>query len=214
MPVEFIRKINKDIVLGLWKITEDIECFLSELYLTEKEIEKLNSFVNENRKKHWLAYRILIDKMLNNNKHYEIEYDGFGKPFLKDSDNYISVTHTGKYAAVIISKILSVGVDIEKITSRILKVKNKFLNERELESPEKENNLECLYVYWCSKEAVYKLYGKRNLDFREDIFIKEFSISPKGKTKGIIKNEKIEKKVNLFFEFFDEHVLVYAIDWK
>ena len=212
MPVKFVRNINKNITLGVWEIIEDIEYFLSELNLTEKESERLNSFVNENRIKHWLAYRILIDELLNNNKHNEIEYDDFGKPYLKNSDTKTSVTHTGKYAAAIISKNTNVGIDIEKTNPRILKVKHKFLNDDELKFAEKGNSLEHFYVYWCSKEAIYKLYGKRNLDFRKNIFVEEFRISSKEKTKALIKTDKIEKQVNLFFEFFDEHVLVYAID--
>ena len=212
MPVEFIRKINKDTILGLWKITEDVEFFLSEIDLSENEVGILDSYVNENRKKHWLAYRILIDRLINNNQHNEIEYDDFGKPHLKYFNSEISVTHTDYYAAAIICKTTNVGIDIEKITPRILKIKHKFLNENELKFSEKENILEHLYIYWCSKEAIYKLYGKRNLDFRENIFVEKFVFSPKGKTKGIIKTNKIEKQINLFFEFFDEHVLVYAID--
>ena len=212
MPVEYIRKINKDIILGLWKITEDVGFFLSELNLSEKEIEILNSFVNENRKKHWLAYRILIDRLVNNNQHNEINYDENRKPHIKNSGFHISVTHTGNYAAAIISKTSSVGIDIEKITPRILKVKHKFLNKNELKSSEDENALEYLYIYWCSKEAMYKLYGKRNLDFKENIFVEEFTVSAKGEIKGIIKTDKTEKQVNLFFEFFDGHVIVYAID--
>ena len=210
MPVEYIKD-NKDVILGLWKITEDVEFFLSELDLSKNEIKILNSFANESRKKHWLAYRILVDRMINNNRHNEIKYDENRKPHLKNTDFHISVTHTGNYAAAIIRKGSSVGIDIEKITPRILKVKHKFLNENELKFSEKENILEHLYIYWCSKEAMYKFYGKRNLDFRENIFVEEFTVSEKGKAKGIIKTDKTKKQVNLFFEFFDGHLLVYAI---
>ena len=210
MPVEFIKD-NKDVILGLWKITEDVEFFLSELDLSENENEFLNSFANESRKKHWLAYRILADRMINNNRHNEIKYDENRKPHLKNTEFHISVTHTGNYAAAVISKTTSVGIDIEKITPRILKIKHKFLNENELKFSEKENILEHLYIYWCSKEAMYKLYGKRDIDFRKNIFVEEFTVSEKGKTNGIIKTDKTEKQVNLFFEFFDGHLLVYAI---
>ncbi len=211
MPVEFIRKISKDVILGLWKINEDVGFFLSKLNLLENEVGNLNSFENENRKKHWLAYRILINKMINNNQHNEIKYDENRKPYIKNSGFHISVTHTGNYAAAIISKTSSVGIDIEKITPRILKVKHKFLNENELRFSEKDNTLERLYIYWCSKEAMYKLCGKKEIDFRKNLFIEKFTVSEKGKAKGIIKTNKTKKQVNLFFEFFDGHLLVYAI---
>ena len=210
MPVEFIKD-NKDVILGLWKITEDVEFFISKLDLSENEVKILKSFANESRKKHWLAYRILADRMINNNRHNEIKYDENRKPHLKNTEFHISVTHTGNYAAAVISKTTSVGIDIEKITPRILKIKHKFLNENELKFSEKENILEHLYIYWCSKEAMYKLYGKRDIDFRKNIFVEEFTVSEKGKTNGIIKTDKTEKQVNLFFEFFDGHLLVYAI---
>lgn len=212
MPVQFIRNIYKDTILGLWKITEDIDISLSQIDLSKNELNRFNSFANETRKKHWLAYRILINKLINNNQHNKIEYDKYGKPYLKDLNYKISVTHTDYYAAAIISKTKKVGIDIEKISPRILKVKHKFLMNEELKFIEKKQNLEHLYIYWCSKEAMYKLYGKRNLDFRKNLYVKNFAISQNGKTKGIIKNDTTEKSVELNFEFFDKHVLVYSID--
>ncbi len=140
----------------------------SAIKLRKEEEILYQSFVAESRKKQWLAYRILIKDLLRPDD-FPVEYNEHGKPFLAGSDYHISVTHTEDLAAVIISRHARVGIDIEKIKPRILKVKDKFLSPAELAMVGKERELEQLTLAWCAKESLYKLYGKRNLDFREEI---------------------------------------------
>jgi 4'-phosphopantetheinyl transferase EntD len=61
------------------------------------------------------------------------------------------------------------GIDIEKIKPRIEKVRDKFINPEEDRLIGKERELEQLTLAWCAKEALYKLFGIRNLDFRENM---------------------------------------------
>jgi len=204
------KKINDDALFAIWQITESIDELRSAIKLNEDEEALYRSFVAEIRKKQWLAYRLLVRELI---KPADIPliYDPSGKPILTGSDLHISVSHTEDLAAVIISRKARVGIDIEKIKPRIIKVKEKFLNDLELSSIKKENQLEQLTLAWCAKEALYKLYGQRNLDFKDNILVEipnhagiEFDawISTGGKE---VKYHMISEKSNKF-------ILVYSLE--
>jgi 4'-phosphopantetheinyl transferase len=166
---ELLRKtIDDHSLYAIWQITETAEDLHSALSLGSGEELLYSSFVAESRKKQWLAYRLLLRRLLAP-ENIEIEYDATGKPFLAGTDMHISVTHTEDLAAVIISRNARVGIDIEKIKPRIEKVRDKFINEDEACFILKETELEQLTLAWCAKEALYKLFGLRNLDFRENM---------------------------------------------
>ena len=208
---ELLRKIIDDRTLyGVWKISESVEELRSAICLREGEEALYNLFVAESRKKQWLAYRLLIRELLEPDE-FPVEYDSSGKPFLAGSDFHISVTHTDDLAAVIISGHAKVGIDIEKIRTRIEKVKDKFLNEKESLLIGKDRELEQLTLAWCAKEALYKLHGKRNLDFRENMMV---DIPPKAgmKFNGEIIFAGKRDKYQLFSEMIDGYILVYLLD--
>ncbi|MCR5454837.1 MAG: siderophore biosynthesis protein, partial [Bacteroidales bacterium] len=88
------------------------------------------SFKNDRRRREWLATRLLIKEMLG--RYPGISYDGLGAPILSGcSDINISVSHTDVLVAVSLSDKCSVGIDIERITNRVLRIKHKFLNRDE-----------------------------------------------------------------------------------
>jgi phosphopantetheinyl transferase len=61
----------------------------------------------------------------------EIDYNANGKPFLVNSKEYISISHSRNFIGILKAPF-DVGLDIEEINERITKIKNRFLNEDEL----------------------------------------------------------------------------------
>ena len=168
---EIIRKfIDESSLYAIWKITESVDELHGSIELKAREEELYRSFVAESRKKQWLAYRILIRKLLEPQE-FPVEYDEVGKPFLAGSHYHISVSHTGDLAAVIMSSKGKVGIDLEKIRPRIENVKDKFMNDYELGRLIQGHELEQMTLTWCAKEALYKLYGIRTLDFRHHMTV-------------------------------------------
>jgi 4'-phosphopantetheinyl transferase len=210
MP-ELLRKIIDDHSLyAIWKISESVEELRSAIKLGIGEEIIYDSFVAESRQKQWLAYRILIRELLKPDE-FPVEYDVSGKPYLAGSDFHISVTHTDDLAAVIISRHARVGIDIEKIRPRIQKVRERFLHPEEESLIGKETELEQLTLAWCAKEALYKLYGRRNLDFRENIRI----VLPARAGETFHAEIHFEGKIDeyrLFSEISDGYILVYLVD--
>ena len=208
---ELLRKIiDEHTLYAIWQISESVDELRSAISLREGEEILYQSFVAESRKKQWLAYRLLIRTLLMPHD-FPVEYDQSGKPSLAGSDFHISVTHTEDLAAVIISRHARVGIDIEKIKSRIIKVRDKFLHTEESAFIQKEKELEQLTLAWCAKEALYKLYGQRNLDFRENIRVALPAEAGQKFTAEIRFVGKIDK-YQLHSELIGSYILVYLLD--
>ena len=90
---------------------------------------------------------------------------------------------------------------------------NKFLSKSEQAIIDIDNRLEMLYICWSAKEALYKMYGKRNLFFIENMTIAPFQYNGSGgKIKGIISTGKFNHEFDLCYRKVDEYMLVYVVD--
>jgi len=168
MGVLYIREVEGPAHTGVWQIAEEAGELYSALKLSDTEEELYASFRTEPRRLQWLAYRRLLREMTGPGD-FPVRYDEAGKPYLAGRNWHISVTHTDRFAGVILSKKVRVGIDMEKIRPRIEKVKEKFLSDEELDALAEDFRLDYLTLGWCAKEALYKLYGYRSMDFRENM---------------------------------------------
>jgi len=203
------KKIDEHSVYAIWHITESVEELEPAISLRRIEAELYDSFVAESRKKQWLAWRILVRRLLSPDD-FQVEYDSCGKPYLAGSDYHISVTHSDDLAAVIISH-RKAGIDLERVRPRVAKVKDRFMSEKELSAVRMERELEQMTLTWCAKEALYKFYGQRTLDFREHIHVE---IPPRAGlpfSAGIIFEGK-QSRYRLQSELIRDFILVYVLE--
>lgn len=211
MPLEKIENISDENTLAIWRLDESVDQLKALLKLNDQEKTVFSSFVNETRRKQWLAYRLLLRGLLNDHN-LLIEYDSNRKPHLVHHPHHISVTHSCHYAAVIIGRENRVGIDLEKVTPRIEKIKDRFLNEKELNHIKGGYELEELYVYWCAKEALYKLHGRKKLDFRSNIMINKINPGQEGSFRGQILFSHTAINYHLHFRKFHDYILVYVAE--
>jgi 4'-phosphopantetheinyl transferase len=209
----FIREINPaaGVRAGTWHITETEAELRSMIRLTEAGEILYASFRNEMRKKQWLACRALLGELLRPIVP-EILYDLNGKPFLASGSHHISVSHAGEFAAAVFSGEVPVGIDIESLRDRIERVKERFINERERRFLNPECRLEHLYIYWCGKEALYKLYGKPGVDFRNDIHIHPFDYlcNTNRTCRATLSVEGCNREHNVYYEKLGEYMVAVA----
>jgi 4'-phosphopantetheinyl transferase len=184
--------------LAIWHISESLDELLKMKNLSTDDLKRLNSFSYEGRKKEWLVARILAEK-LTSEKNTQIIYNECNKPFLQNSKTHISISHSHHLLAVILDEA-ETGIDIELIKDKILNIREKFMSKTEFDSLQKKNVAEQLTVYWCAKEALYKLYGKRELIFKENLLIEPFQYSGNGILRGWIKNATMNKCFLLKYE--------------
>ena len=185
MPVILNKIIDEHTRLAVWKIEETEDELFRGLQLKAHELDFIASLNNGKRLLHWLSTRFLLRTMLQTNDYIDSRMDDQGKPYLVNGDYQISFSHSFDYASVMISKDKQVGVDIELVKDKIQKIKNKFLKPAELSGlPEQDNTL-ALYICWCAKEAIYKWYGKKGLEFKKHIDIYPFVPQDAGVVKAL-----------------------------
>lgn len=214
MPMLTTNRVGKSGKLGIWHITEPLDVLLEMKGFSKEDIAGLGSFAYEHRKKEWLVARIMTEE-LSGEKNIRIIYDEHSKPCLKNSKKHISLSHSHDLLAVILNES-ETGIDIELIKPKIANIKGKFMSNPELNSLQKENVAEQLTVYWCAKESLYKLYGKKELAFKENLVIEPFQYVGQGIIKGWIKNAVMNKRFSLHYETLnsgnDPYMLAYVID--
>nr|MBC7613342.1 4'-phosphopantetheinyl transferase superfamily protein [Pseudopedobacter sp.] len=212
MPITFHENINEDTTIGLWKITETPEDLEHRLQLKDHELKLLRSLSKEKRNLHWLATRVLLRKMLNTNEYIDCQADENGKPILMNHPHHISLSHSYDYAAVMVSKTKKVGIDIEIIKDKIIRVQQKFLSDEELSFINNENRTEHLYVCWCAKEALYKLNGKRETSFRNHIHLSPFNYAENGNLDANIDKAGQKEAYQVEYRRFEDYMLGYVCE--
>ena len=178
--------------IAIWEIKESLE----ELLQLGHTIS-VPDFNTEKRNKEWLASRLLLKKI---NPNTTISYNEFGAPEI-DNGQFISISHSKGLVAIIISQ-QQVGIDIEEISEKALRVSSKFISKNNL----KDLTAEKASLIWSCKETIYKWYQKGNIDFIKDLIIQPFLIAEKGEIKAQFKNEPL----TLFYTKINSHFLVYV----
>lgn len=195
MPVILKKQINASVSFCLWQILETEAFFIENYTLYPEDLSSIQNIKLESRRLEKWACRAALSELIGH-KSVEIAYSNHGQPLSEYGS--ISFSHTKDLALVVLSDH-PVGADIEKIAPRILKLKHKFLNQKEMQ----EFNIEDphdITLIWCAKEAIFKWYAKGELDFSEDMIIS------KNPLKTLLKKEK---EIPLFqMEYLDFMIVI------
>lgn len=177
----------------------------SDIVLHESDINRYSTIQNSKRKHEFLGVRNLRNQY---DAKLEIKYLSNGKPVIENGSEHISISHSKNYVAFAVAPY-KIGIDIEEIHERILKVKGRFLNQSEFELFN-SNSLVDLTIAWCAKEALFKLNDDSGLDFKTDLIIKNWD-----KNSTILAEMKQNSqwvKVKLHFEVRDDLVLCFNFE--
>lgn len=212
--VPLFKKISPDpnSLLAVWKIDESKEDLLHLIDERLHEVSKPKE-VHDSVGKHWLASRALLLQLFNNHK-VEVHKDLNNKPSLivDGKPYFIAITHSYDYAAIMISHTHEVGLDMEKIDSRIGRVAHKFINIEEQTFISKVPSEELNYfqtIIWSAKETMYKIYGKKELDFKKHMSVEAFNKSHDTIT-GRIHKEDEKHLLDLQIDSIDNYILCYC----
>ena len=159
--------------------------------ITASDIASASRFQNDRRRREHLAWRRIVRNELGRN--VIIEYNEVGAPVVDTPNTCISVAHGGERVAVAIADE-PVGVDIEALDRNYDHIKERYMTPMEVALSDNDN---WPAIVWTAKEAIYKLYGKREVDLTKDIRITSFDASEMlltaevRDTKGIVVEVKI-----------------------
>lgn len=174
----FLQHKEESLVWGVWQTEESAGQLLALLPSPEKYEAELPRFTAPHRRQEWLAVRVLLYRLLGEEK--AISYHSNGKPYLSDRSYFISISHTRGYVAVILSSQGEVGIDIEQYGPRVHKVAHKYMRPDEAPAPYEGDDTWSLLLHWSAKEVMFKCMDASAVDFRQHLHILPFEVKKSG----------------------------------
>jgi len=200
--------LNRDTMLGVWKIEEDLPTLLEMVELGPEDKKRYSVFRSTSRKVEFLSVRALLAEMLGTEA--RIVYNKNNKPFIKDGSHFISISHSNKLTAIILSTNERVGIDLEYMRVNINAFASRFLNKREKITRRWADRTYHLYIHWCAKETMYKICDKEGINIVNDITIEPFDVKESGEIRGYVKNERIDDHFTLYYSKYDNYTIVWT----
>ena len=182
----------------VWKMTSSYEDQIKNPLLKSAELISAKELKNEKRKKEFLSSRIALKNIFN--KDLDLKHHKSGKPFIKET-KHLSISHSSNFLALAFGEE-NIGIDIEKPQNRMVKLMPKILSEIEFMEFKKEPSMDLACKVWGAKEAILKYVGDKNLNYKEDIKVKNIHL-------GVATYLKMNFKVE--FEKIENMILTYAV---
>ena len=101
--------------------------------------------------------------------------DAFGKPYLLgEPPRHFSLSHSHGHAAALLADV-PCGVDLQRRDEKIVRLRTKFerADERAFVRAQPDEAA-ALHVLWGAKESLYKLWGRRGIDWTADMIVAPF----------------------------------------
>jgi 4'-phosphopantetheinyl transferase len=184
MPLHSIRPLPGGAHLGLWHLTETPAELWPLLADSAAYGPLLPARADGTRQAQWLAGRVLVQRMLAAVAPTAalplLQNDATGRPFLTGPDlgPAVSLSHSGAWVAALLAPAgAAVGVDVEVVRDKALRIARKFLTTDELAATEliintqPGLNIELHSLLWSAKETLYKLAGQRGIIFRQNLLL-------------------------------------------
>ena len=174
-------------------------------YLPEKKQEKIRRFVRYQDAQRSLLADVLMRTVISSKlsiRNNEILFfiNEYGKPFLRNADNFnFNLSHAGEWVVCAIDS-LPIGIDVEKIQPIDFDIAERFFSREECFELSKRDGIHKLrffYDLWTLKESYIKAVGKGL-----SIPLDSFTISFEGNSirVSVTCNSKYE---NLFFKQYE-----------
>ncbi|NJL15314.1 MAG: 4-phosphopantetheinyl transferase family protein [Microscillaceae bacterium] len=165
---------------GLWH-TEETEAEMQQaFYWPGADKQGLALVGHPVKRREYLSARLALQALLalRGRKYTGLQKDAYAKPHLLGATYHISISHAFPFATAILHPQCPVGIDIEPVRPKIQRIAPRFLAPEELEYA--SDSLPALTILWAAKEALYKLYGQKELIFRENMRVQPFVPQEKG----------------------------------
>lgn len=205
MPLEKLEKRSDQTVWGLWHIGETE----TDLMPSICEFESIPANITHEQKRlEFCVGRVLAKTLLEKagGKFEGIVKDQFGKPFFKNNSYQLSLSHSYPYVGALIHQHQSAGIDVEQFKPKLLRIAPRIMHAEELQDAGSDAIKHT--VYWCAKETLIKIYGKKDLTFAENLLISPFSLQKQGHITGRIIVNNAETTIPLYYEVHTSFAVV------
>jgi len=210
MPILQQESLGNDGLWGIWSATETTEALRRTLVPTPADAAYLATVHHPQRLHQTLASRVLVQQLLQllGVPYAGIQKDTLGKPFLVDCPYYISISHTQGYAAAILHRRFPVGIDIELVKEKLTRIAPRVFTDQEQHFA--GDDLLKTGVYWCAKEAVFKMGLVQVLSLR-DIGLQDFEMAEKGTLFGRINPGNDGVELEIFYKRMLTFIAAYCV---
>jgi 4'-phosphopantetheinyl transferase len=206
MPQIFTTGLQPSGNLLLWQVDEELTWFKDQLDLVPSLWVEYESIWIEAIQHRWLASRYAVQQVTQQSP-LELFKDQSGKPYLGVERKPLSLSHCEGFVASIHSDV-SVGIDVERISSRVQKIKNYFMRDEELNLLGEEN--EQLILAWSAKESIYKWLGEKHLGYKSQLWIRSIDFLAQSMVIEInTKQKSLIQKVSFLHD--SEKVLTWTV---
>lgn len=169
-------------------------------FLSFREKLSMANISRDSKRIEWKSARMAVREALSG---ISMPYPGFfkdefGKSHPMDGYGYVSLTHTKNLAAAIFHRDMPVGIDLDYIRPKIVRLAPKFLCEQEMDFLGKDELLHT--IAWSAKESIFKCQGKRGVSLKDNIVLEPFEANSE-----VIKGRIVDS------EFSDHHYTVKVI---
>ena len=202
------KETSHDRLFGLWKI-EESEGWLQRQIQNPETVPA--NVMHPAKRLEYLAGRVLIMQLLHESGRIfqGMVKNEYGKPFLNNYQDELSMSHSLPYVAAIIDRHKPVGIDIEQPKPKLLRIAPRILHRHELADAGSDVTKHC--VYWCAKEAMVKFDGKKGLSFSENLRVEPFALQASGRLTGHVISSLSTVSVELYYRIHPDFVLVYTL---
>lgn len=167
--------------------------------LTESEKERFFTFRHIDRKREFVATRILRHRIFG---FQHIHYDAHGAPYI-DGEGFISISHAEGLVGIAFCKDFKIGMDLETIREKAAYLSSKFLSEEEKRIFNAADAIEMTRV-WSAKEVLYKLAGRKEILFKSQLLL---SKSNDETYLGTVVNPDHVLKMNIHSMFWNDTII-------
>ncbi|MDO7876585.1 4'-phosphopantetheinyl transferase superfamily protein [Hymenobacter sp. ASUV-10] len=180
MPLHSVQHLSPTAILGLWHLTEPPEALWPLLPPAYRAL--IPPTAGPTRQAHWLGVRALahalVEQLLpsSESNNLIIQNDAEGRPWLTGTPQplEISLSHSGEWAAAIISTSGRAGIDIEIVRDKARRLASMFLSDDEMAAAAALPEASATQRYsllWSAKETLYKLAARPGLIFAEQLLL-------------------------------------------
>ncbi len=202
VAMSFFKTINNNIYI--WKNDDTVDSLLGLINEKEKHQKVISKYKSEERKKQYLTTRLLVQQNIGS---FEIKKGNNFKPFINNKGIEVSFTHNKEYTALITND-KPCGIDIQKLTEKVLKVKHKFINKNDF--CYHSNDIETLSKAWSCKEAAFKKFGEHEIFLKSNIDIVKHINSEYYQVR--VHYDQEEHLIELAYKTLGDNYLFYTIN--
>jgi phosphopantetheinyl transferase (holo-ACP synthase) len=160
-----------------WECTSGAKLYLWDIQTGSSQIYAENGTKHSARDLEKLAIKEIIGLLHPNT---DLQKDNFGKPYFIENTTQINYSHAKNIVFWGEHEQFKIGVDVEHLRPQLATIKHKFCREDEFAFIPSENELPYLLAIWSAKEAIYKSYGRKEVDFQKHMQILPFEIGAEG----------------------------------